>query len=273
VTYQVVANVANPDLKLRPSMTATLKIVIETSDSVLRVPNTALRFKPTADMYAALGIQAPVPGQGRGMNAGGGNGGGGNGGPAATGAAGSTPAADQSGQNQNRRNGGGRGGFGQGGMASMTPEQRQQLMNQYGGGRGGRGGRNGKPAANDTAAPVVPITERNAERIDDLFAPLQRTSTPGSVYVWDEAGKQLKRVGVMVGITDGQVSEVTSGDLQPGEQVITSIIIPLSLRPSTTGNPLMGNQPRGGGPGGMQPGGGPGGGGGGGGRPGGGGGS
>jgi HlyD family secretion protein len=80
--------------------------------------------------------------------------------------------------------------------------------------------------------------------------------------VWDEAGKQLKRVGVSVGITDGQVSEITSGDLQPGQQVVTSIIIPLSLRPSAAGNPLMGNQPRGGGPGGMQPGQSPGGGGG-----------
>ena len=274
VTYQVVANVANSDLKLRPSMTATLKIIIQTSDNVLRVPNTALRFKPTADMYAALGIQAPPPGQGRGMNAGGGNAGGANGSQTSTapGAAGSNAAADQnaqSGQNQNRRNGGGRGnGFGQGGMASLTPEQRQQLQNQYGGGRGGgRGGRNGKPAANDTTAPIIPITQRNADRIDDLFAPLVRTSSPGTVYVWDEAGKQLKRIGITVGITDGQLSEVTSGDLQPGEQIVTSIIIPLSLRPSTTGNPLMGNQPRGGGPGGMQPGGGgrPGGGGGGGG--------
>jgi len=273
VTYQVVANVANSDLKLRPSMTATLKIIIQTSDNVLRVPNTALRFKPTADMYAALGIQPPAPGQGRGMNGGGGsgNGGGANGSPAASTdqaskATGSSAAGDQTaqnGQNQNRRNGGGRGGgFGQGGMASMTPEQRQQLMNQYGGGRGGgRGGRNGRPAANDTTTPIVPITQRNADRIDDLFAPLTRTSAPGTVYVWDEAGKALKRVGIMVGITDGQVSEVTSGDLQPGEQIVTSIIIPLSLRPSTAGNPLMGNQPRGGGPGGMQPGGGPGGGG------------
>jgi HlyD family secretion protein len=73
--------------------------------------------------------------------------------------------------------------------------------------------------------------------------------------VWDEPGKQLKRVGLTVGITDGQQSEVTRGDLQPGQQVVTGLIIPVSLRPSTAGNPLMGNQPRGGGPGGMTPGG------------------
>jgi HlyD family secretion protein len=290
VTYQVVANVINTDLKLRPAMTATAKIVIETSDNVLRIPNQALRFKPTADMYSALGLQAPTPGQGRNMAANGGNAGGANAGPAAStdqaskapAAAGANGAPDptaQNGQNQNRRNGnggGGRGGggFGQGGMASMTPEQRQQLMNQYGGGRGGgRGGKGrNQPAANESTTPGLTITQRAAnaktDKIDDLFAPLQRTTSPGTVYVWDEAGKQLKRIGVSVGITDGQLSEVTSGDLQPGAQIVTSIIIPLSLRPSANGNPLMGNQPRGGGPGGMQPGnqGRPGGGGGGGGR-------
>jgi HlyD family secretion protein len=283
VTYQVVANVINTDLKLRPAMTATAKIVIETSDNVLRIPNQALRFKPTADMYAALGLQAPTPGQGRNMNANGGNAGGGNAGSAAstdqsskaTAGAGANAAPDQTaqnGQNQSRRSGGGSGrgggGFGQGNMASMTPEQRQQLMNQFGGGRGGgRGGKGrNQPAANASTAPGLSITQRAAnaktDKIDDLFAPLQRTTSPGTVYVWDEAGKQLKRIGVSVGITDGQLSEVTSGDLQPGEQIVTSIIIPLSLRPSAAGNPLMGNQPRGGGPGGMQPGQGPGGGGG-----------
>jgi HlyD family secretion protein len=274
VTYQVVANVINTDLKLRPAMTATAKIVIETSDNVLRIPNQALRFKPTADMYAALGLQAPTPGQGRNNNANGGNAGGANAGPAAStdqaskapAAAGTNGAPDptaQNGQNQNRRNGGGGrggGGFGQGSMASMTPEQRQQLMNQYGGGRGGgRGGKGrNQPAANEPTTPGLSITQRAAnaktDKIDDLFAPLQRTTSPGTVYVWDEAGKQLKRIGVSVGITDGQLSEVTNGDLQPGEQIVTSIIIPLSLRPSAAGNPLMGNQPRGGGPGGMQPG-------------------
>lgn len=257
VTYQVVANVSNPDLKLRPSMTPTMKIIIQTSDNVIRVPNTALRFKPTADMYAALGAQPPAQGQGRGQNGGGGNGGGANG--AGAGANATSGQTAQDGQNQNRRGG----GFGQGSMASMTPEQRQKLMNQFGGGRGGRGGRNGRPGT-EPDAPIVPITDRNADRIDDLFTPLQRTTLPGTVYVWDEAGKQLKRVAIGIGITDGQTTEVVSGDLQPGAEVVTSIIVPLSLRPTTAGNPLMGNQPRGGGPGGMQPGGG------GGGRPGGG---
>jgi HlyD family secretion protein len=47
VTYDVVIDVANPDLKLLPGMTAYVDIVLEERSNVLLVPNAALRFKPT----------------------------------------------------------------------------------------------------------------------------------------------------------------------------------------------------------------------------------
>ena len=47
VTYDVVIQVANPELKLKPGMTANVSITIETRPDVLRIPNAALRFKPT----------------------------------------------------------------------------------------------------------------------------------------------------------------------------------------------------------------------------------
>jgi HlyD family secretion protein len=47
VTYPAVISVANPDLKLRPGMTATVSIRTASAKAVLRVPNAALRFKPT----------------------------------------------------------------------------------------------------------------------------------------------------------------------------------------------------------------------------------
>jgi HlyD family secretion protein len=47
VTYDVVIQVNNPQLKLKPGMTANVSITIETLPDVLRVPNAALRFKPT----------------------------------------------------------------------------------------------------------------------------------------------------------------------------------------------------------------------------------
>src|SRR5262249_12675600 len=64
VTYPVWITVPNRDLKLRPSMTATVKIVISTAESALRIPNGALRFKPNTEIWTALGLTPPTPGQG-----------------------------------------------------------------------------------------------------------------------------------------------------------------------------------------------------------------
>lgn len=46
VTYDVVVSVANPELLLKPGMTATLSVVTARRDDVLRVPLPAIRFHP-----------------------------------------------------------------------------------------------------------------------------------------------------------------------------------------------------------------------------------
>ncbi len=46
VTYTTVVGVDNPELKLRPGMTATASIVTGEAKNALRVPNSALRFTP-----------------------------------------------------------------------------------------------------------------------------------------------------------------------------------------------------------------------------------
>jgi HlyD family secretion protein len=46
VTYNAVIDVSNPDLRLKPGMTANVKVEIDKAENVLRVPNAALRFKP-----------------------------------------------------------------------------------------------------------------------------------------------------------------------------------------------------------------------------------
>ncbi|MEN3110702.1 efflux RND transporter periplasmic adaptor subunit [Uliginosibacterium paludis] len=46
VSYQTVLQVKNPDLRLRPGMTATADIKVAEHKGVLLVPNAALRFKP-----------------------------------------------------------------------------------------------------------------------------------------------------------------------------------------------------------------------------------
>lgn len=45
-TYTAVIDVNNPELKLRPGMTANVTAVVEEANDVLTVPNAALRFKP-----------------------------------------------------------------------------------------------------------------------------------------------------------------------------------------------------------------------------------
>jgi len=59
VTYDAVIDVANPDLKLRPGMTANITFIAAEKDNVLRVPNAAMRFRPTPEIFTAMGI--PVP--------------------------------------------------------------------------------------------------------------------------------------------------------------------------------------------------------------------
>ena len=46
VTYNVVINVNNPEQTLKPGMTANLTITIDERNNVLKVPNSALRFRP-----------------------------------------------------------------------------------------------------------------------------------------------------------------------------------------------------------------------------------
>jgi len=64
VTYNAVIIVDNTDLKLKPGMTANVSVETEIKQSVLRVPNAALRFKPataaaTPDQKAAKGSKGP----------------------------------------------------------------------------------------------------------------------------------------------------------------------------------------------------------------------
>jgi HlyD family secretion protein len=60
VSYTTVIDVPNPDLKLKPGMTANVTVDVARNDDVLRVPNAALRFRPTAELFAALGQTAPA---------------------------------------------------------------------------------------------------------------------------------------------------------------------------------------------------------------------
>jgi HlyD family secretion protein len=46
VTYNAIIDVDNSQLKLKPGMTANVKVLIQKADNVVRIPNAALRFRP-----------------------------------------------------------------------------------------------------------------------------------------------------------------------------------------------------------------------------------
>jgi HlyD family secretion protein len=54
VTYTTIVDVENPEMKLRPGMTATVSIVVGEAQNALRIPNTALRFQPPQEVLLAL---------------------------------------------------------------------------------------------------------------------------------------------------------------------------------------------------------------------------
>jgi HlyD family secretion protein len=64
VTYTVIISAANPDLRLKPGMTANVNIETASAKNVLKVPNAALRFRPTTAngaKKASTSQSAPPP--------------------------------------------------------------------------------------------------------------------------------------------------------------------------------------------------------------------
>jgi HlyD family secretion protein len=65
VTYDTIIEFPNPDLKLFPGMTAYVTIPVATVRNVLKLPNTALRYKPPMapeellTLYRHYGIDGP----------------------------------------------------------------------------------------------------------------------------------------------------------------------------------------------------------------------
>jgi HlyD family secretion protein len=180
VTYPVWIRVPNDDLRLRPGMTATVYIEVSNAGEVARIPNEALKFRPTRALYAALGKPAPDLEVVRAVDL----------------------SASES-------------------TASARP----------------------RPAADE-----------EADTIDELFAPLPKADSKGTVWRWDENTKEFTSVAVRVGVSDGSMTELLSGDVNVGDELVTGVILPMP-RPgpnNASSNPLMGPQ-RGARGGGSQP--------------------
>jgi HlyD family secretion protein len=214
-TYTTVIQTANPDLMLRPGMTANVTIQIERREDVMRIPNAALRFRPPMPpgsrgpgAGAARGAVASDAG-GRGeagaatRNGGGGKQGGGKeaGGQQGqhAGAGGGAPAGAGNGADPGPSSGmGGRRGPRGGAIAGAD-----SAAGTRGGWRGRHGGGGG--AGDGAGAGMGAMADASA-------------GARAAVYVL-RAGKPEKVI-VMTGITDGSFTEVRGGGLQPGDQII-----------------------------------------------------
>lgn len=217
VTYSAVIDVANPELKLRPGMTANITIPVARRDNVLTVPNAALRFKPNLsddevrakieahrkDREAERGAGADAGGQGQGAQ----------GQPNAQDQ--QANASDQSGSGRGQHGGQGRQHDGQGANAQSGNSNQSNANNaNTGGGNQARGGGGGGRSGGQT--------------------------------VWVLVGdKQIEPRFVRAGLTNGRVTEIISNDLKEGDVIITGQNDASGNRPQQSGSPL--NQRPGGG--------------------------
>ena len=231
VTYATVIDVPNPELKLKPGMTATVTVEIARRNAATRIPNAALRFRPTPEMFAALNL--PVPEQVQG-------GAGGRQGPRGRAEGASAPAGPPRGD-ASGPGAGGEGGGPRGDperrqrmmerLQNMSPEDREAAMQRFRG-RGGAGGFgqqrewDGGAARGDEprgdAVSAVPTTERGARTIDALFGPLPPADSRGQVWIY--AGGELKPTRLRLGVTDGAFTELLGPEIPAGTELVTNVV-------------------------------------------------
>ncbi len=220
VTYTAVISTSNPNLELFPGMTANVRIVVDTRENVLKVPNAALRYRPAGAADAREAGAAPAEGgkaDGKGR-----------GGAQAAEATRErlvkelTLNAEQQAQ-----------------LESITRETREKIQ---------------ALTAEDQAERRRQVERLRAEsraRIAEILNPEQRAryeqmsggrsglSTAGRVWVLDNAGRP-RAVNVRTGLTDGTYTQLVGADLQEGAQVIVGTQSGAKASPQTKGGPRFG---------------------------------
>ena len=86
------------------------------------------------------------------------------------------------------------------------------------------------------------VNDDDATTIDELFAPMPKADARATVWTWDATTKRFRPISVRVGVSDGSVSELLSGELQVGDELVTSVVIPVNPTATPVNNPLMGNR-------------------------------
>ncbi len=195
VTYSVIIDVNNPDLKLRPGMTANITVTIAQRHDVLKLPNAALRYRPAgvtqAQVSAMLGTRGAT-GESRGATA------------VRTPSGmepttGSTFARSPTAQ--------GRGGAPARPVATSGTERPDRTTRE-----------GSRPGALSEALLAPGQRWNPADKI--RFPPEAEAGVrPAIVWVLDAAGRPAPRK-VLLGVTDGVSTEFVSGDLRQGDRLV-----------------------------------------------------
>ena len=212
VTYNVIVAVSNPDLKLKPGMTANITVTVDRRDNVLSVPNAALRYNPP-DVDPAELRQTLLEGRGA------------RGGfasqaidddDAAESDSVATEADDASVPRQQAFAGGGR-------------RPRARAEDRLGGRGGFPGGfPEGFPEPEAPGSGTRTTATGSDPAPGQLFGAGEKLQfqevapappRPGQLWVLTAEGVPEIRM-LMLGITDGSRSEVVSGDVREGDRVI-----------------------------------------------------
>ena len=204
VTYNAVVQVANPEMRLKPGMTANVSFLIAERPGALKVPNAALRFQPEGASQET-GAQ-----DGRGA-----------------GVVDRTQATQQrltqalslNSEQQAR-------------LAEILRNTREQMMRLREQGPAEDGGRErARQVQAQTRAQIRNIlTDTQRQQYDELLKNSDRQrdgatapGRPGRVWIRNADGTP-EPITLTVGISDDSSTEVLSGDLREGQEVITGIL-------------------------------------------------
>jgi HlyD family secretion protein len=208
VTYDVVVKVDNSDLQLKPGMTANVSIIVANKDGVLKIPNAALRFKPSEKEVAAAQVR-PSVGKSDDESS------------ASSDKTTARPSAEA------RSDGKSPSPAGKEGMRSPRPSDKAGAdVADSGRSRrrlplleGKEGMRPSGPSGRGTARSSD--SEKNSVTPSSQAGKAVPQSAPRKYAVWILENDKPKRVMVTTGISDGSFTEITSGDVAEGQAVIT----------------------------------------------------
>jgi HlyD family secretion protein len=208
VTYTAVISTSNPNLELFPGMTANVRIVADTRENALKVPNAALRFRPAGAAEAREPGAARDPAGAPAPEEGSKKGGGGQQAGAAVRERLTKELQLDSGQ--------------QAKLEAILNETRDRIRAIDTEDKGERRKQSERLRAESRARIAEILTPEQRKRYEEMTpggAGSGRSVTSGRVWMLDDSGKP-KAVEVRIGLADGSHSELVGGELKEGAQVI-----------------------------------------------------